>query len=161
MSDTISQDKAVTIHYAVKNSDGELLDQSSEEAPLAFIFGRGMLIPGLEKALEGKQSKDQVNTVVQAAEAYGERHDGLIQTVPLSLFGDQEVAVGMQFRATTDQGEQSVIITEVTDEAVTVDGNHPMAGLDLSFEVTVLDVRDATAEELDHGHVHGPGGVDH
>lgn len=161
MSETISQDKAVTIHYAVKNSAGDTLDQSSEDSPLAFIFGRGMLIPGLEKALEGKAAQDTLNTLVPAAEAYGERHDGLIQTVPKSLFGEQEVTLGMQFRATTDHGEQSVIIIEITDDEVTVDGNHPLAGMDLSFEVTVVAVRDATAEELDHGHVHGSGGVDH
>lgn len=161
MSETISQDKAVTIHYAVKNPAGETLDKSSEDSPLAFIFGRGMLIPGLEKALEGKAASDELSTVVPAAEAYGDRHDGLIQTVPRNLFGDQEIQPGMQFRATTDNGEQSVVIVEVTDEEVTVDGNHPLAGLDLSFDVTVVDVREATAEELDHGHVHGPGGVDH
>ncbi|MCC5856407.1 MAG: peptidylprolyl isomerase [Idiomarina sp.] len=161
MSETISQDKAVTIHYAVKNPDGVTLDQSSEERPLAFIFGRGMLIPGLEKALEGKSAGDELNTVVPAAEAYGERHDGLIQTVPKQLFGEQEVTPGMQFRASTDNGDQSVVVVEVTDTDVTVDGNHPLAGLDLTFDVTVIEVREATAEELDHGHVHGPGGHEH
>lgn len=161
MSQTISQDKAVTIHYTVKNPAGDILDQSSEERPLAFIFGRGMLIPGLEKAIEGKAAGDELSTVVGAAEAYGERHDGLIQTVPKNLFGEQEISVGMQFRATTDQGEQSVVIVDVNETEVTVDGNHPLAGLDLSFDVKVVDVRDATAEELDHGHVHGPGGHEH
>ncbi|WP_113906006.1 FKBP-type peptidyl-prolyl cis-trans isomerase [Aliidiomarina celeris] len=161
MSQTISQDKAVTIHYTVKNPAGDILDQSSEERPLAFIFGRGMLISGLEKELEGKASGAEFSAVVAAAEAYGERHDGLIQTVPKNLFGEQEVTPGMQFRATTDHGEQSVVVVEVSDSEVTVDGNHPLAGLDLSFDVKVVDVRDATAEELDHGHVHGPGGHEH
>jgi len=161
MSETISQDKAVTIHYAVSNSDGTLLDKSSEEKPLAFIFGRGMLIPGLEKALEGKAAGEKMDVEIPSADAYGERHDGLVQTVPRTVFGDQEVNPGMQFRATTDQGEQSVMIVEVNEEEVTVDGNHPLAGVDLQFNVEVVDVRDATAEELDHGHVHGPGGVDH
>ncbi|CUS49143.1 MAG: FKBP-type peptidyl-prolyl cis-trans isomerase SlyD [Idiomarinaceae bacterium HL-53] len=161
MSDKISQDKAVTIHYAVKSPSGDVLDQSSDERPLAFIFGRGMLIPGLEKALDGKAAGDELSTVVPAAEAYGERHDGLIQTVPKNLFGEQEITPGMQFRATTDNGEQSVVVVDVSDTEVTVDGNHPLAGMDLSFDVKVIDVRDATAEELDHGHIHGPGGVDH
>ena len=109
-----------------------------------------MLIPGLEKALEGKTAGEELSAEIPAADAYGERHDGLIQTVPRNLFGDQEVNPGMQFRASTDNGEQSVMIIEVTDTEVTVDGNHPLAGVDLSFEVKVVDVRDATAEELSH-----------
>lgn len=161
MSETISQDKAVTIHYTVTNGEGVTLDQSSEERPLAFIFGRGMLIPGLEKVLEGKTAGEELNADITAEDAYGERHDGLVQTVPRNLFGDQDVNPGMQFRATTDHGEQSVMVVEVTDTEVTVDGNHPLAGVDLSFEVKVVDVRVATEEELSHGHVHGPGGVDH
>ncbi|RUO36334.1 FKBP-type peptidyl-prolyl cis-trans isomerase [Aliidiomarina sanyensis] len=161
MSQTISQDKAVTIHYVVKNAEGVTIDQSSEERPLAFIFGRGMLIPGLENVLNGKAAGDELSAEIPAADAYGERHDGLVQTVPRNLFGDQEVNPGMQFRATTDHGEQSVMVIEVTDETVTVDGNHPLAGVDLNFDVKVVDVRDATEEELSHGHVHGPGGVEH
>lgn len=161
MSQTISQDKAVTIHYVVKNAEGVTIDQSSEERPLAFIFGRGMLIPGLENVLNGKAAGDELSAEIPAADAYGERHDGLVQTVPRNLFGEQEVNPGMQFRATTDHGEQSVMVIEVTDETVTVDGNHPLAGVDLSFDVKVVDVRDATEEELSHGHVHGPGGVEH
>ena len=161
MSEAITADKAVTIHYAVKNPAGEVLDKSSEEQPLAFIFGRGMLIPGLEKALEGKTAGDTFSTDVAAEDAYGERHDGLVQAVPREMFGDNEVQPGMQFRASTDHGEQSVLVVEVNEETITVDGNHPLAGVDLSFDVEVVDVREATAEELDHGHVHGKGGVEH
>lgn len=161
MSEAITADKAVTIHYAVKNPAGEVLDKSSEEQPLAFIFGRGMLIPGLEKALEGKTAGDTFSADVAAEEAYGERHDGLIQAVPRQMFGENEVEPGMQFRASTDQGEQSVLVVEVNDDTVTVDGNHPLAGVNLSFDVEVVDVREATAEELEHGHVHGKGGVEH
>lgn len=161
MSEAITADKAVTIHYAVKNPAGEVLDKSSEEQPLAFIFGRGMLIPGLEKALEGKTAGDAFEAQVAAEEAYGERHDGLVQAVPRQMFGDNEVAPGMQFRASTDNGDQSVMVVEVNDDTVTVDGNHPLAGVDLTFDVEVVGVRDATAEELDHGHVHGEGGVEH
>jgi FKBP-type peptidyl-prolyl cis-trans isomerase SlyD len=161
MSEAITADKAVTIHYAVKNPAGEVLDKSSEEQPLAFIFGRGMLIPGLEKALEGKTAGDAFEAQVASEEAYGERHDGLVQAVPRQMFGDNEVAPGMQFRASTDNGDQSVMVVEVNDDTVTVDGNHPLAGVDLTFDVEVVSVRDATAEELDHGHVHGEGGVEH
>lgn len=161
MSQIIGQDKAVTIHYVVKNAEGIVIDESQETAPLAFIFGRGMLIPGLENALSGKSSGDTLSAEIPAADAYGERHDGLVQTVPRTMFGEQDVNPGMQFRATTDHGDQSVMVIEVTEDSVTVDGNHPLAGVDLSFDVTVVDVRDATEEEIAHGHVHGPGGVEH
>ena len=130
---------------------------SKDGSPLNFIHGRGMLIPGLENALEGKSVGDNFTAEVKPEEAYGERHDGLIQTVPRNLFGDNEVQPGMQFRASTDQGEQSVVIVEVKDDEVTVDGNHPLAGVNLNFDVEVLEVRDATEQELEHGHVHTEG----
>ena len=157
MSQTISQDKVVGIHYTVKSAEGQVLDQSQEGQPLHFIFGRGMLIKGLENALEGKVVGDKFVTDVAPADAYGERHDGLIQTVPRHLFGDNEVAVGVQFRASTSAGEQSVMIIDVNDNEVTVDGNHPLAGVALNFDVEVVEVRDADPSELDHGHVHVDG----
>ena len=116
-----------------------------------------MLIPGLENALEGKKVGDSFTAEVKPEEAYGERHDGLIQTVPRNLFGENEVQPGMQFRASTDQGEQSVVIVEVKDDEVTVDGNHPLAGVNLNFDVEVIEVREATEQELEHGHVHTDG----
>ncbi|MGM0525614.1 MAG: FKBP-type peptidyl-prolyl cis-trans isomerase [Pseudomonadota bacterium] len=157
MSEAIAQDKVVAIHYTVKTAEGQTLDQSKEGNPLTFIHGRGMLIPGLENALEGKTQGDKFTAEVKPEEAYGERHDGLIQTVPRNLFGDNEVQPGMQFRASTDQGDQSVVIVEVNDDEVTVDGNHPLAGTDLNFDVEVVEVRDATEQELEHGHVHTDG----
>ena len=157
MSETIAQNKVVAIHYTVKTEDGQTLDQSKEGNPLSFIHGRGMLIPGLENALEGKATGDSFTAEVKPEEAYGERHDGLIQTVPRNLFGENEVQPGMQFRASTDQGEQSVVIVDVKDDEVTVDGNHPLAGVNLNFDVEVVEVRDATEQELEHGHVHADG----
>ncbi|MFD2632662.1 FKBP-type peptidyl-prolyl cis-trans isomerase [Idiomarina piscisalsi] len=157
MSETIAQNKVVAIHYTVKTEDGQTLDQSKEGNPLSFIHGRGMLIPGLENALESKATGDSFTAEVKPEEAYGERHDGLIQTVPRNLFGDNEVQPGMQFRASTDQGEQSVVIVDVKDDEVTVDGNHPLAGVNLNFDVEVVEVRDATEQELEHGHVHADG----
>lgn len=161
MTQTISQDKVVGIHYTVKTAEGQLLDQSQEGQPLQFIFGRGMLIKGLENALAGKATGDKFNADIAPEDAYGERHDGLIQTVPRNLFGDNPVEPGMQFRASTDHGEQSVIIVEVSDDEVTVDGNHPLAGKALSFDVEVIEVRDADQSELDHGHVHADGDHNH
>ncbi|MEX1222107.1 MAG: peptidylprolyl isomerase [Idiomarina sp.] len=157
MSETINQDKVVAINYAVKTADGQLLDESKEGQPLSFIFGRGMLIKGLENALEDKKVGDKFSAEISSADAYGERHEGLIQSVPRNLFGDAEVAPGMQFRASTDNGEQSVVIVDVSEEEVTVDGNHPLAGVDLNFDVEVLEVRAATESELEHGHVHTDG----
>ncbi len=161
MSQTISQDKVVGIHYTVKTQEGNVLDQSKEDQPLQFIFGRGMLIKGLEDALAGKTQGDKFDAEIEPANAYGERHDGLIQTVPRSLFGENEVSVGMQFRASTDNGEQSVMIVDVKDDEVTVDGNHPLAGVALTFDVEVVEVRDADPSELEHGHVHADGNHDH
>jgi len=151
----IEQDKVVEINYTLKDKEGNVLDASNGQ-PLAYLHGHGNLIPGLEKALEGKEPGDKFTVTVPAAEAYGERHDALVQKgIPKEMFqGVENLEVGMRFEAQTEQGPQSVEITEVTDEGVTVDGNHPLAGQDLTFDIEVVAVRDATDEELAHGHVH-------
>lgn len=160
---TISQDKVVAIHYTVTNQTGDELDSSKGGEPLVFLFGHGSLIPGLEQALIGKASGETFKADIPAAEAYGERHDALTQAVPKTMFEGMDVAPGMRFRAAGPEGqEQSVIILEVTDTDVIVDGNHPLAGIDLIFDVEITLVRDATEEELAHGHVHGiDGQADH
>ena len=105
---------------------------------------------------------DKFEVAVEADNAYGERHDGFVQTVPKAMFESiEDLDVGTQLRATTDEGEQTVIVIDVTDDEITVDGNHPLAGIDLSFDVEILEVRDATEEELNHGHVHAEGGCEH
>ena len=157
----IENNHVVTMHYLVSTNDGTELDSSFDGEPLVFIHGMGFLIPGLEDAIVGKTAGDKFEVDVVAAEAYGERHDQLVQVVPKSMFEGMEVAPGLQFRATTDHGEQSVIVIDVTDEGVVIDGNHPLAGQDLSFSVEIVAVREATAEELEHGHVHGEGGCGH
>src|SRR5699024_1760339 len=117
----------------------------------------GNIIPGLEKALEGKQAGEQVAVRVPAAEGYGERDDALMQDVPMEMFqGVEQVEPGMRFQAQTSAGVQIVTVTKIDDSQVTVDGNHPLAGTPLNFDVNVVEVRDATEEELTHGHVHGP-----
>ncbi|WP_199609584.1 FKBP-type peptidyl-prolyl cis-trans isomerase [Flocculibacter collagenilyticus] len=157
----ISKDKVVTMHYSVMDKEENVIDSSHDHEPLAFIQGQQFLIPGLENALEGHKAGDTFSVNVDAKEAYGERHDGFVQTVDKNMFGENEIEVGMQFRATTDDGEQTVIVVDVQDDKITVDGNHPLAGVDLVFDVEIIDVRDATAEELQHGHVHGEGGCGH
>lgn len=155
----IEQNKVVVMHYAVMDSEENLIDSSYDHQPLAFIQGTGFLIPGLEKALMDKQVGDQFVSDVPAEDGYGERHEGFVQTVPKDMFqGIEDLDVGMQLRATTDEGEQTVIVIGIDEDTITVDGNHPLAGIDLKFEVEILEVRDATEEELAHGHVHSAGG---
>lgn len=150
----IANDKVVKMHYSVLDTEGNLIDSSYEGEPLEFIQGKKFLIEGLEKALEGREKGDTFEVKVESDDAYGPRHDGLVQQIGSEMFADFDVEVGMQLRATTDDGEQTVIVIEKTDDHVIVDGNHPLAGIDLMFDVEVLEVRDATAQELEHGHVH-------
>jgi len=158
----IAQDKVVLIHYTLRNDAGKVLDSSSGGDALAYLHGQGNIIPGLEKALEGKQAGDKLSVKVEPAEGYGQRDAQLVQQVPRRQFGGANVQPGMQFHAQTSQGQRRVVtVTNIAGDMVTVDGNHPLAGENLHFDVEVADVRDATAEELEHGHVHGPGGHHH
>jgi FKBP-type peptidyl-prolyl cis-trans isomerase SlyD len=159
----IAQDKVVLIHYTLTDDGGKVLDSSSGGDPLAYLHGQGNIIPGLEKALEGKQAGDKLNVRVEPAEGYGVRDDSLVQQVPRRAFGSvSKVEPGMQFHAQSAQGQMRVVtVTNVQGDMVTVDGNHPLAGEVLVFDVEVTEVRDATGEELEHGHVHGPGGHHH
>lgn len=157
----IADNHVVTIHYSVKTTDGDVIDSSEESEPLAFIQGSKFMIAGLEEALYKREKGDKFEITIAPEKAYGERQDQLVQQVPLNMFEDMDVEVGMSFRATTDHGEQSVIIIDKDDTSVTVDGNHPLSGMTLVFDVNIEDVREATAVEIEHGHVHGAGGCGH
>lgn len=158
----ITSNKVAIIHYAVSDSEETLIDSSYDHKPLAVIHGTGYLIPGLEDALEGHETGDKFSVSVPPENGYGERFDDYVQTVPKEMFADiEDLDVGAQLRATTDDGEQTVIVVDMTEDTITVDGNHPLAGMELTFEVEVLEVRDATADELEHGHVHEEGGCGH
>jgi FKBP-type peptidyl-prolyl cis-trans isomerase SlyD len=159
----VAQDKVVLIHYTLKNDAGSVIDSSAGGDPLAYIHGQGNIIPGLEKALEGRQKGDKVSVKVEPAEGYGVRDDALMQQVPRRAFGSvAKIEPGMQFHAQTSQGQTRVVtVTHVQGDMVTVDGNHPLAGENLHFDVEITEVRDATEEEQAHGHVHGPGGHHH
>lgn len=158
----IAPNAVVGIDYTLTDDQGTVLDSSEGAQPLYFIQGVGQIIPGLEEALEGKASGAAFDVRIPPEKGYGERQDNMVQRVPRDRFpSDQEVAEGMQFHAKTPQGPVAVTVTKVDAEAVTVDANHPLAGQHLNFKVEVKEVREATAEELDHGHVHGPGGVEH
>jgi len=154
----ITNSSVVVMHYAVSDSEGTLIDSSYDHKPMAIIQGTGYLIPGLEDALIDHQEGDKFEVAVACDQAYGQRHDEYVQTVPKELLqGVEDLAVGTQLRASTDEGEQTVIVIDVTDEEVTVDGNHPLSGIDLNFDVEILEVREATEEELAHGHIHNEG----
>ena len=158
----ITADRVVTIHYTLQDDNGAVLDSSAPGEPLVYIHGRGNLVAGLEKALEGKRGGAALAVVVAPAEGYGTRDDALIQRVPRrSLQGAGTVQKGMQFRAQTDGGMRVVTVAAVVGDMVTLDGNHPLADRTLHFDVEVVGVRAATAEELEHGHVHGEGGHHH
>lgn len=159
---TITNHSVVSFHYTLTDDQGNQLDSSIGKDPLTYLHGAGNIIPGLEKELEGKSVGDKLQVTVAPEEAYGIVHDGMIQQVPREAFGEnQDLAVGMRFEAQTDQGPVSVVITNVSDTQVTVDGNHPLAGKTLNFDVSIEEIRDASPEEKDHGHAHGPGGHHH
>ena len=151
----IADNAVVAIHYTLKDSTGDVLDSSEQQEPLNYLHGAGNIIAGLESALLEKSVGDALEVTVEPAEAYGERNENLVQTVPRSSFeGVEKIDVGAKFEASTDQGPVSVVVTEVTEDSVVVDGNHPLAGQTLHFSVEVIEVREASAEEIDHGHVH-------
>lgn len=159
---TVESNKVISIDYTLRNAAGEILDQSAPETPLSYLHGHNNLIPGLENALSGKALGDKVEAVIPPEEAYGEYDDSLIQSVPREMFqGVDEIEPGMQFQTQTPQGIQVITVKEANDETVTIDANHALAGETLHFDVTVKEVRDASEEELAHGHVHGPGGHHH
>ena len=159
----ITKNKVVTIHYVLKDNEGNELDSSKGKDPLVYLHGASNIIVGLEEELEGKTVGDTVDAVISPEKGYGVPVDALIQTVPREAFGEaiDDIEVGKRFQAETEQGPVPVIVTAMDETTVTVDGNHPLAGKELHFNVSISDVRDATAEESEHGHAHGPGGHQH
>ncbi|MFQ5994097.1 MAG: peptidylprolyl isomerase [Acidiferrobacterales bacterium] len=159
----VNKDKVVTIDYTLEDNNGTVIDSSEGGDPFSYIHGIGAAIPGLEAALEGKSIGEELAVSLTPGQAYGERDESLVQVIAKDRFeAEGELEVGMQFRASTNAGETRVVtITKIDDDDVTVDGNHPLAGVTLNFAVAVRGVRDATEEELAHGHVHGPEGPQH
>ncbi|MBV1931984.1 MAG: peptidylprolyl isomerase [Porticoccaceae bacterium] len=158
---TIQLKSVVAIHYTLKDDEGAELDSTSGADPMVYLHGAGNIIRGLEQALLGKKAGDKIQATVEPAEAYGEFIAEMVQTVPRSVFADQDVEVGMRFNTKTERGPLSFAVKDVGEEEVTVDGNHPLAGQTLHFDISVEAVREATEQELIHGHVHGQGGCGH
>jgi len=159
----IEKHKVVSIDYTLKDDEGSIIDSSEGNEPLFYLHGVGNIVSGLEKELDGKLKGDAISVRVVPEEGYGERSDALTQTVSKNMFeGVDTIEVGMQFHAADEQGNtQMITVIGVEGDDITIDGNHPLAGVHLNFDVTVLEVRDASKEELEHGHVHGPGGHQH
>ena len=158
----IAEKHVVTLHYTLKDNDDNIIDKS-DDGSFCYLHGASNIIPGLENALAGKSSGDEVSVSVAPEEGYGPRDDARIQEVPRDAFPpDITIEAGMQFNAEGPEGQAVMVtIAKVEGDTVTVDGNHPLAGVTLNFNVTITDIRDASAEELEHGHVHGPNGHHH
>lgn len=145
----------VSIHYTLTNDAGDVLDSSQGKDPLKYLHGAGNIIPGLENALTDKVVGDELNVTVEPEEGYGTHREELVQKVPREAFqGVEQLETGMRFQAQTQNGPVMVVITEVGEQEVTVDGNHELAGQRLHFAVKIEEIREASKEELDHGHVH-------
>jgi FKBP-type peptidyl-prolyl cis-trans isomerase SlyD len=154
----VADNMAVSIHYTLTNDDGEVLDSSIGDEALVYLQGAGNIISGLEKALHGKVAGDKFNVRIAPEDAYGELTDDMIQVISRDMFeGIDDIEVGMQFHADVSFGSGVVTVVSIEDDNITIDGNHPLAGLALTFDVEVIDVRAATEEEATHGHIHGAG----
>lgn len=159
----IAKERVALIHYTLKNDAGEILDTTEGEAPMAYLHGEYNIVEGLENALEGKQAGDKIEVIIKPEEGYGEYDESLVHPVPKADFGDFPVEIGNQFHADTVIGSRIVTVIGINDETdeVIIDANHELAGENLHFTVEVIEVREATKEELDHGHVHGTDGCGH
>ena len=162
-SGTVADGQVVSIHYTLTDDEGEELDSSRGHEPLAYLHGAGNIVSGLESALAGKRVGDRVKVVVDPEDGYGEEDEDGVQIASRSDFPDEApLEVGMHFIAENEKGEEvPVWITSIDGDEVTVDFNHPLAGVTLHFDVEVTGIRAATKDELDHGHPHGPGGHHH
>ena len=158
----IEANSVVTLHYTLKDNDGKVIDQS-DDGSFLYLHGAMNIIPGLEKALTGKAAGDTFEVSVSSEEGYGVKEAERIQEVPKEMFeGSEEIVVGTQFHAQSPDGQAVVVtVVEVKEEVVVIDGNHALAGVDLNFDVKVMDVREASEEEISHGHVHGEHGHQH
>lgn len=158
----MSQARVVTIHYTLTDAEGTVLDSSRGGEPLSYLEGAQNIIPGLEKELLGAKAGDKKTVKVPAAEAYGEKRQDMVMQVPKSQFpADMKFKVGDRFRGGADGHAPIFTVASIETDTVTLDGNHPLAGKDLNFDVEVTEVRDATSDEMSHGHTHGPDGHHH
>ncbi|MDD1612881.1 MAG: peptidylprolyl isomerase [Methylococcaceae bacterium] len=153
----VANNMAVSIHYTLTNDEGEVIDSSIGSDALVYLHGKGNIISGLEQALAGKEVGEEFTVRIPAEDAYGEFMPERVQVIPRSMFeGIDHLEVGMQFHADVSSGPGIVAIVDIDGDDITIDGNHPLAGMPLTFDVEIVDIRPATHEELEHGHIHGP-----
>jgi FKBP-type peptidyl-prolyl cis-trans isomerase SlyD len=159
----LQEKKVVTINYTLKGENGEMLDSTEKGGPFSFVTGNLQVLPGLEDALSSMIIGSKKNIKLAAADAYGEYDEGAVQKVKRNLFPEEaELEIGISYFAKSPEGQHlQFIITEIENDVITANFNHPLAGKKLEFDVELIDVRDATPEEISHGHVHGPGGHHH
>ncbi|WP_326526473.1 peptidylprolyl isomerase [Dokdonella sp.] len=161
---SIAANSVVSLHYSLSAESGKEIENSRQGAgPIQVLIGHGGVIPGLERALLGREAGDAFEVVVAPVDAYGERQEGSMQRVPKKYFRDgARLKPGMVTElATKEGGQRSVVVAKVGSSVIDVDLNHPLAGLTLTFQIEIVSVREASEEEIAHGHVHGPGGVEH
>lgn len=154
----IAERTVASFHYTLTSPDGQVIDSSRGREPLLYLHGVGQIVPGLEKAMAGRVAGDSFQVVVPASEGYGESNPEMLQAVPRAAFPqDIEIQPGMQFEAQGPMGPITVVVRSVDADTVTIDANHPLAGMPLHFDIEIVEVREASVEEVLHGHVHGPG----
>ena len=159
---TITTNSVVLFDYTLTDDDKDIIDSSKDGGPLAYLHGEGQIVKGLEKAMEGRKVGDSFSVTVAPEEGYGLPDPAKVAVVTANqIEGGEELEEGMQLEASNEHGEQIVVVTKIEGDQVTLDGNHPLAGMTLHFDITIREVRSATAEEIAHGHVHGPGGHHH
>ncbi|MGD8998989.1 MAG: peptidylprolyl isomerase [Granulosicoccaceae bacterium] len=158
----ITANSVVTMNYRLTDEAGTVIDES-QDGSFNYLHGASNIIPGLESELEGKQAGDELTVTVEPKDAYGERNDAMTQVVSRDMFDvDTDIQPGMQFHASTPDGQPVMVtVAKVEGDDITIDGNHPLAGVQLTFAVNIVDVRDATADEIAHGHVHADGNAEH
>jgi FKBP-type peptidyl-prolyl cis-trans isomerase SlyD len=157
----VEDNKVVSFHYSLTDQDGSQLESSRERQPMSYLHGARNIIPGLERAMAGKSAGDEFQVTIEPRDAYGERSEAKIQRIPSKHFTQGRLEPGQLVSIRTRQGPVQGTVLKVGRFNVDVDVNHPLAGKTLTFDVEITEVRDATREEVSHGHVHGPGGVEH
>lgn len=157
----VAAQKVISIEYTLKDDKGAVIDTSEGRKPLTYLHGTNALVPGLEQALEGKAVGDAIEVSLTPEQGYGQRDPRLIQNIPIRKLPNGKAEVGMTLNVNTPEGPRLLVVNAVRGDYATVDANHPLAGMNLHFQVKIAEIREPTEEELQHGHVHGEGGHNH
>lgn len=158
----IEKDKIVLMHYTLTDNEGDIIGSTEGDVPMAYMQGKGNIIPGLEVEMEGKNAGDKFKVKLPAENAYGKHNPELLHVVDRSVFqGEEEITIGLRVNVQTPNGDSIAVVSAFDDKTITLNLNHPLADKDLTFDVEIVEVRDPTEVEIEHGHVHGPGGHHH